>query len=419
MNKQYNQAYKILIASSLTALLSFLGIVFSSLILKYITVISLAYALVMSFQVFNEYKKSINWKKARIILWVLCYYPLLRIFIDVFTQRFEAKTFIDGFIIYGGFYELPIIALSLAVLTKYCDGYYLLYRYAYFSFPIGCVITALCLATNNQSIIGLGQNAIVNCFVPVALLAFYPSNKKSTILGWVAIIFIFFVGAKIWSRSYSLVGFYFAVGGIRAFFKNGQKKLGYNIIVGLLACYFLGVFSFFTTKSNVQDSSIADKYQTGSLVKALSDFAENGDFVKLFYWEGNSRSSILVDAFSNFKVTDVLLGKGVFGTYQSFVQSGTFGDDFAYIDRAGIELGWANEAFRWGVPYIIIVIWMMVSAYRKIKKDKRLYADPFTRIVGILIIIKVLDAFVYGIPETSVYNLLMYVGIMKTVIVIN
>ena len=143
-----------------------------------------------------------------------------------------------------------------------------------------------------------------------------------------------------------------------------------------------------------------DRFQFESLVSTFNKFLENFDFTILFMWEGNSRSGILIHAFKNFDFYDWLLGKGLFATYHSF------------IERTTIELHWAQETFRWGIIYTIFTIFIFLIAKKYLKNYSTNYNKEFIGVIGILVFIKLLDGFIYGMPSISLYNLLVFYGIM-------
>jgi hypothetical protein len=254
--------------------------------------------------------------------------------------------------------------------------------------------------------IGLGHLAINDCFIPVALLALHPRKKKHIVLGWIAIALMMALAARIWSRSYTLVAGYFALLGILAFFSTGKRRYGYALIIFLTVIYFSGALSILNEKSVVhQDSSVADKYQFSSLGKTLEQFGKDGDFVKLFFWEGNSRSQIILDAFGNFSNREWWLGRGIFGKYISFV------------DRSTIEIGWAQDLFRWGIPYILFTLFAILYARRRLRKGKAFRSDPMARLLAGLLLIKFLDGFIFGMPYNTLYNMFVFWGVMRIAVV--
>ncbi len=103
---------------------------------------------------------------------------------------------------------------------------------------------------------------------------------------------------------------------------------------------------------------------------------------------------------ANFDLYDWLFGKGLFGTYTSFVT------------RSTIELHWAQETFRLGIIYVLITILIFLITIKKIKKINSPLNKDFLNVLSILIVIKLLDSFIYSMPDVSVYNLLVFYGIM-------
>jgi hypothetical protein len=399
--KRHTEIAMILFISiAISSISGYLGIVNGINLLKYIAVSAQFFALIQSILIIIRFRKNIKWEIATPLITILAIYPLFRIFLSVFAN-FSFKVFTDGFFSFGGYYELLIIGLALAVTTKRFDSYSLLYKYSYIAIPIGLVLTAYSLKSELEMSIRLAHLSIINCLIPLSLLAFYPSRKKTLFIGYISIVAILFISAKIWSRSYTMVGFYLLISAFIVILKSGNKRIGISIIFFGLLFYFLGLFSFFNESSLIRDESISDKYQFNSLFVSLNNFKNDGDIVKLFFWEGNSRAGILVDAFGKFHFADWIFGVGILGTYSSFVE------------RSTIEMGWAQDAFRWGLVYVIITIFFFILGSIKLKEYNFYRKNQIFKILSVIIIVKLLDGFIYGVPETSVYNLIVFWAVMQ------
>lgn len=387
-------------AVAITSIATNIGILFGNQLAKYIAVGCQAYVLYKSFWCISTLKSFYNRDKAFAFMFLIALIPLSRI-LAFSVQGFDFKTFTDAVIIQGSYYQLVFPALAMALLTKGKLGAYVLYRYAVIAFPIGVALGLYTLVASSESNISVGHIPLTNCFIPASLLAMYPSKRSRLVLGWISIMFVLFLASKIWSRSYTLVGVYLALMALISTFRTGQRKIGFTIIaVGLLA-YFSGVFSFFSETSVVQESSLEDKYQFDTLLKSFSQFMTDGDFVKLFFWEGNSRSEILIDAFGGFDFWDWMFGRGIGGTYTSF------------IERSTIEVGWAQELFRWGCSYMITLLILMIYTYRRLRRQRDFKTNPMLRMLAGIILVKFLDGFIFGLPQSTIYNLLVFWGIMS------
>ena len=123
---------------------------------------------------------------------------------------------------------------------------------------------------------------------------------------------------------------------------------------------------------------------------------QDWDVLNLFFWEGNSRSGVLTDAFGNFSASEWIFGRGILGQYESFVE------------RHTIEMGWAQEVFNWGVGYVCFLLVIMVYTCFGYFKGAAYRVDSSSFMFGGIIVTRMLDGFVFGIPVCSVYSLLMF-----------
>lgn len=375
-----------------------LGIIFHINTFKYLA--ASAYLITMSYTLYiiiNNAKK-INWIIAMPTILIIMFYPILSIMLDVFHQGgFKALT--DGLIIQGGYYQLLLVGLAIAVLSSKINIHQLIYKYSLITFPIGIFIVFLSFTLPIEKALGIGFLSLTNVFIPSSILAFYPQRKISFLIGWMAIFMILFLSSYLGSRSYTLVGVYLAIGAMVVLHKT-RKKLVYKMLFIALIAYLSGAFSFFNATSELREASIIDRYQFDSLFLSLENFLHDGDLIKLFFWEGNSRASILIDAFSSFTMMDWLFGQGINATYISFVE------------RSTIEMAWAQETFRWGLLYVVSLITIFQKSRNNLKKYAIIWGNEFFWILNILILVKLLDGFVYGMPESSVYNLLVFWAVM-------
>jgi len=403
MDKEYYLARRLLIGVAISSVCISIGSSFHTEIVKYAAGLSQIYILILSFIIIHRFSDDINWRRARIILFITVCYPLVRIIFDSLSNvtNDDFKFLTDGLIVNGSYYELAFVGLAMAALLRRYNGFQLIYRLSFYALLIGggILLASLITPLPAQKIV-IGQSAIINCFIPVALLALQPYKNRAKLIGWTAIVLILFLSIKIYSRSFTLVAFYFMVFGIIGFFTSGQKKLGVVIVIILSGAVYFGAPALFSQQSALGDGSIADKYQFGSLGKSLEKFSEDGDFLKLFFWEGNSRSEIIVDAFRDFDETEWMFGRGLFGTYKSF------------ITRSTIELGWAEELFRWGIFYVVLFIFVVIYCRRKLRKEKYFLWNELAKPLYGLLLIRFLDGFIYGLPQNSVYNLFFFTGLM-------
>lgn len=380
------------------SIFSTLGIVFNISALKYLAASMYIAMIIYSLYIIIKYAKNINFKIAIPLILIIMFYPMFSIMIDVLHQ-FSFKALTDGLIIKGGYYQLLLVGLAISLLSNKINIYKLLYKYAIFTFPLGVFLVFLSLNQPIETAMEIGFLAITNIFIPSSLLVYYPSQKKGFIVGWMAIFIILFLSSYLGSRSYTLIGVYLVIAAIVILHKT-RKILVYKMLFIAFSAYFIGAFSFFGTTSELRGASIIERYQFDSLFLAIENFYHDGDFLKLFFWEGNSRATILMDAFSDFSMMDWLFGKGINATYISF------------IERSTIELAWAQETFRWGILYVIFVISAFIKGRKILKNYVLVLNNQHFEILSLIILIKLLDGFVYGMPELSIYNLLVFWAVM-------
>ena len=393
-----NKVLLIFLLLAISSITSQLGIIYNINILKYISSASFIFVLLLSLYQIIIHNKIIDWKYAIVLLTILYFYPLISISIDVFSN-FSFKLFTDGFIIKGGYYHLIIISLALVTFSDRINFYEILRKYIFLTYPIAILLIFLTFKASIDSALSIGFLAFNNVLIPGSLLVFLSKDNKDFILGWLSILLILFVSSYLGSRSYTLISFYFILFAFIFLYKKNKKLILKISFIGALL-YLIGGLSFFNKTSSLREENILDRFQFESLVSTFNKFLENFDFTILFMWEGNSRSGILIHAFKNFDFYDWLLGKGLFATYHSF------------IERSTIELHWAQETFRWGIIYTIFTIFIFLIAKKYLKNYSTNYNKEFIGVIGILVFIKLLDGFIYGMPSISLYNVLVFYGIM-------
>ncbi|WP_020595937.1 hypothetical protein [Spirosoma panaciterrae] len=414
MVRENKTIYYYLVSILVCSVFTWIGVILSINILKYVAAAGIILLTCISSVTIYKYKNTITWQKALPLLLITLGYPLVRITMDVFVD-FQFKTFTDGFILEGSYYLLLLYGLNMALATRMGISYRQLFKFSLIALPIGIALIYTSLVLIPDYNIWIGHLSLNNCLIPVSMLALYPRNEKYLLWGWSAIFLLLFIAAKIWSRSYTLVGFYIALFAYRSIFHLGKRKLGITLLILLIVGYSIGAFSFFTENSEVRDQSVADKYQFDSLIKTFDDFLTDFDVTKLFYWEGNSRSTLLVDAFGKASYVDWLFGHGLFGTYDSTIEVSSN----MLVRRSTIEIGWAQEVFRWGLPYVLFFLYSLVRARTYLKGLYLQTNDPIYKALAELILVKILDGFVFGLPFFHVYNLLVFWGLMMTCVKIN
>jgi hypothetical protein len=402
MENNLTIATKIVIAIGVTSLSGYFGILLNINYFKYISVIAQALSIIWSIKVIWHYKIFINWGFSFPIIIIISLYPLLRIIFESISFS-NLKAFTDGFIVYGGYYQLVISGYALALLVllaKEKIGNEILFTYSFFAIPISIVILIFIFKTS-INITGASYLVISNCFIPLSLLSLYPSSKKSIIIGWVAIVLLFIISAKVSSRSYTIVSIFITINGLISLVRFRKRNIALLLFTVMLLFYFSAGLNPIKQISDNKRTNIVDKFQIKSLSKSFNNFSESGDLMDLYNWEGNSRKGILLDAFKNFDLNRWLFGIGIFGTYASFVK------------RSTIEIGWAQDTLRWGLPYVLFFILITILSIKSLKRIKLKTSDHIFYVLSIIVLIRLIDGFIFGALETSVYNLVFFWGIMS------
>ena len=307
--------------------------------------------------------------------------------IDV-SNNFSFKAVTDGYITRFPYYALSIIGVPYAFyLIKSGVFFKNLYRSSIIIIIIS--ITLLPITFSSFSY-GYSYLLIDNLLLPGSFLIFSSINRHKY-LGYLLFSFGFIFISIIASRSYFLVFTYFILFCSYLFFKNKTKNK-YRLLFLISLMFFFLLQSSSVTKI-ITNSPLYEKLQIESLI-----YVFNNSESTLFSsdYDGNSRSTITENMLGEMNVKDYIVGKGIFATYSSFVERNT------------IEIGWLQQAFWFGFPFVIISIYFLIkSAFVNFRS-----IEPYKKVFGVLIFIKILDGLIYGMPILSVYSFLMFTGIV-------
>lgn len=374
-----------------------LGILFHYEILKWVgTAIWLA-SLWLSFKIILVNRNRLK-TTAIIPLFIFFLIPVIRILMDC-SSEFSFKKLTDGIIIYGSYYELAVVGLALTLLTRRVSIKELLakYRSNFFWIAIISSIGVFIVISRNQENILLGQKVITEFLILFSLLLLI--EKKPDLRSVLSLFLVIFMASSIASRSYIIVGLLLAITVFLNFLNRGSYKwILFAFVIFIMGSLF-NAFSFLEKGNLVQNIPISEKFHLSTLLERVGLFLNSGDFMILYEWEGNSRQVILSDAFGGFTFQDILFGKGIFGSYESFV------------DRSTIEMGWAQEAFRWGGVTVFLEIWIVLFSLNFLKKKMKNNHNELLIVLFPILLIRFIDSFIYGIPIVSVYNLIFYLAL--------
>ena len=390
-------AVRLLVGVALASMAGYAGILVNNSGLKVMATLCQGYVLAQSFIIIYEKKRHLR-DYVRLPVFVFFVFPLARILVDAVLSDTN-KAFSDGLIIQGGYYELSTVGLALGLLSIDFSGYALLQKYVTPFFLVGLSLVMLFFSEPTFRVIGFGQRIITNFLFPVALVVLFPYRDKKNFFGWASLFFMFLIAAKISSRSYIIVSCLLSLFLLVSLVRRKNYSQLVAIACLLVLSFNAGLFSFFEERTLIQKSSIIEKFALDSLKDRFDLFLENGDFSTLYYWEGNSRAGILDHAFGSFSTDELWGGRGIFGTYEAFTT------------RHTLEIGWAQDAFRWGIPYLLVALLVVLYSVRHTSQN--LASDPvLMRILWCSITIRLIDGFIYGMPEISVYNLIFFWAVM-------
>ncbi|MFD2543282.1 hypothetical protein ACFSSB_13190 [Lacinutrix gracilariae] len=381
-----SQFYLILIVFSI-ALFKHLSISHGLEILKPITIVLYVFAIYWSITIINKYSNFVNWKRVKPMLVIFLIYPFIRLVIDVIlVNSFVFKHLTDAFYVRFQYYVLFLIGLSQAIIIVNKDNFFKGFIKAYwiiFASLLGLFITLF-----NYTSFGDVYFLLENLLVPFSFLVFH-KTKNYRRIGYINLAIGIILVSVLASRSYLLVFIYILafLGYIKLYKEKDKfKKTGRALFI------FLILLVLFNSPllTNLQETPLYEKINIESLYESLSG---EQSLIEEDY-KGDSRSRIIKDAFHNFNIGNIIFGKGIFGQYKSFVERNT------------IEIGWLQQAFWFGFVFVLFQIYFYFRSMKLNLKQKKEHLFVF----GIIISVKFLDSFIYGMPNMSLYNLFVAIG---------
>lgn len=392
--------YRILYFVSVASLAAFLGISYDVTMFKYVAAFLQYYIFLYSLKIIYRKIDLIAFPNIFLILILFFVIPFIRIILSV---SFELKSITDAFFLQAAYYQLPVVALALSLLIvgRGLTIESILIPYSKTFMPVALIVVAVGVVYVDSELTGfqLAYSAYENILIPVALLALYHRDRSSSFVGWLAILLLLTSSSLQGSRSYFLVAVYFVFATLVVAWRSKSRDGSRWVLPILLCILFISLKLLNLDFGFQQNNLVREKFEADSFMDAVGKFMVDYDFSELYFWSGNSRADILIDAFFDFELFDWLFGRGINATYMSFVE------------RSTIELGWAQETFRWGLMYTIpFLIYMLKGVFA---------ADETKLDIGVLkllIAIKFLDGFVYGMPTFDVYNLLVFFALLYPIL---
>lgn len=386
------------------SLLIFFSSAYGISALKPVAVLMLLLAAYGTVSLLRRYSAAIHMPRALLALFFLSIIPYLRIVFEV-LPTLETRKIIDGLLIFGPYYLLPFSALGIvAFVASTSVRFDAVVRHA---LP-GIAVFVAMLALGGLVTIDPGQVAGVysvynNLAIPAAFLLFFPASRRNIVIGVIALGAILVLSTLQGSRSYLLVFFYLGLSTLLVGPYSGRVKF---LFVTLLVLVFVlaGQVPIQNTLGGGGNTAIVEKLQLDTLLPLLEEIWQTGDLLALYFWQGNSRSGVVMDAFSGFTAWDYLWGRGVTATYESFVT------------RSTIEIGFMQEMFWLGLATVIPTFVYALTALLGFMRRRQWRHTAFgSAMIGIGLT-RLLDGFIFGMPSLDLYKLLFWMFVMQSVL---
>lgn len=370
---------------------------------KYMAVALQLATMVITIKYLRLYRSNINWRRATTFITFLSIYPLCYILLTC-VSSFEFKKITDGLFLYAPYYQLPLVALAVATSLRIekITISLVIKQYLVLIFPI--MLIGIFIG-NFQLFAVAGTDSYIlynNFAIPAATLLLFRPNTREKLLT-LGICFLMLISVMLGgSRSYLLVIFFYSFFLILLLSPNRLLLAGAVMIIIAFVLNALSTSLVGYVTSGSEQLKLLNKLDTEeSLSEVLYTVIQTGDFSALYYWEGNSRAQILIDAFNDFSLTDIIFGRSTFGIYESFVSRNT------------IEIGWAQEAFWFGFIYVGIKFILIFFSWRWLKKQYKKNNNSYLYFLQSIIVIRFLDGWFYGMPTFDVYNLIFFLALMS------
>ncbi|MFO0991220.1 MAG: hypothetical protein U1E67_04715 [Hyphomicrobiales bacterium] len=371
-------------------------------ILKPVAVTLYAAALVSSIDLLKRYWFCIDVWRAVLVLFIVSFVPAVRIIAEALAFS-EWKQLSDGLFIIGPYYSLPLVGLGLIALLA-ARGVQLstvLIRYLFIVTPLILVLTSLGYYFLDPGRVGPVYSASNNLLIVGAGLLIFRGDARTLAIGLLSASCLAAICIAVGARSYLLLVLYLCTFAMLSRISGLSGRIVTLVIVAIIfAVLTPSEYGEALRNESVSDLALFQKLRMESLGEALGSFLSTGDFWTLYNWEGNSRAGILTDAFWDFGIYDWLWGRGVFATYQSFV------------DRNTIEIGYAQELFWFGAVHVLMMICFSSMSLLQLWRFVKLSKNGTVEFLAAFIAIKLLDSLVYGMPTYDTYGLLFWSAVM-------
>lgn len=349
----------------------------------------------------RRYGDAIHPLRAVLALALLSVVPYLRILIEV-LPTFSSRHILDGIFVFGPYYLMPFTGLAVVAYLASTGVAFdrCLRRILPWLAGLVALFAAARMVSLDPARIHTVYTIYNNFIIPAALLLFFPALRRNVLIGAAALTIMVVLSTIQGSRSYLLVFMYLGVFSLLFGPYRLQSKVLFIGLI-LLVAVAAGPTALQIAFSSGSDATILKKLKLASLLPTLETAFNNGDLLKIYFWEGNSRSGVLVDAFKGFTGWDYAWGRGLTATYESFVT------------RTTIEIGYAQELFWIGLVTLVpVFVYSLVALFGILMRPGWRSGFLGSAMVGIGLT-RLLDGFILGMPIMSLYTLFYWMFVMQ------
>ena len=356
-----------------------LGITEDLIIFKSLSIILTFFILNFSIKFISNYTKLINYK-GKILLLTILIVPLISVTSEI-IYNLSFKNITDAYFIKIQYFYLFTFGLCYSVLVKNNDFNFIFNGLEKYSKRIFIPVISLFLLGIFKFDVYGDTYLILDSFLIPGTFLIFSNNKSQKYIGFLFAVLALFLLAFIGSRSYFIVVFLTLLIYMISYFKRiSYFKVFFNSLIIIYLALITNLNYYFS------ESFLAKKINFSSLYKSY-----NSNMT----YDGDSRSEIFNDAFFNLTEYEFYFGKGFFGLYDSFVLRNT------------IEIGWIQIVFWAGAIYGTFIFLIHVFSFFK----NFFSTYQINVFFGSIIFIRIVDGFIYGMPQLSIYNFLIGIGV--------
>ena len=341
-----------------------------------LTILSLVAFVYSSFKLLNDYKFESSYFKFIFSLF-LCYQLIIVVRGWSFSYN-DVKTFLQTDYVFW-----PFVIPLFIFFDKSIVSFGLLFKWIYYS---GLFFLFIALIFPSLIFKRLPADTYISLFVPCGFLllnATYLSNRKvniSFLIIFISIIALTYLARR--SGLATLLGFV-----VTAYFLNLINKSKSKLFRYFPLIIIIGVFLLFSYQFENSKEVLLNK-----MTLRISEDTRTGVFQRFFYYLKN----------------DMVFGNGMNGTYYCPMwDSEIDGEIFGAVEyRNLIENGYLQLLLTGGIVHIILFLLVLLPAA---VKGIFMSSNQFTKACGVVIFLRLLDMFFYGLPSFTLAYILVWI----------